>query len=275
MHNDIDGVKRHCPSGADADGFPIKMPPGEIWLIRVYKGEAQALCNFKPMSLRSGTCVLLTDEVPFRFRSASEGFRADIISLSIRFLDSVYFSIGSLMPALMSVASTEYFREDCAALVFSSFEVLSRALDTRLPIGKEKMVQALALQILLAFSNGFASQEMPAISYSAKCQEQLNHFIGLILRGGPSHRRDAGFYASRMGISTRYLYRICKEITGQSPKEIIDGILIGGIKQALSADACPIGDIGLDYGFEDPTAFGQYFKRHTGTTLSAFRKQYR
>lgn len=275
VHSDIDGVKRHCLSGANAYGFPVKMPPGEIWLIRVYVGEAQALCHSNPMSLKSGTCVLLTDEVPFRFLSASEDFRAEIMSMSIRFLDSVFFSIGSLMPALMSVASTEYFREDCGALVMNSFEVLSRTLDTPLGIGKEKMVQALALHVLLAFSNGFASQERPASSCSAKSQEQLNHFVGLILRGGLPHRRDAGFYASRMGISTRYLYRICKEITGQSPKEIIDGILIGGIKQALSAGARPIGDIGLDYGFEDPTAFGQYFKRHTGTTPSAFRKQYR
>lgn len=272
---DIEGVKRYSLSGANAGGFPVKTPPDEIWFIRIYEGDAQVLCNFNPMPLRSGTCILLTDEVPLRFRSASKDFRAEIACLSIRFLDKVYYSIGSLMPARMSVASTEYFREDCKDLVLVSFDVFLTAIDTPLAIGKKQMIQALSSQILLAFSNGFASQEMPVSSGSARSHEQLNRFVGLILRGGPPHRRDAGFYASSLGISTRYLYRICKEIAGQSPKEIIDGILIGGIKQALSADARPIGDIGPDYGFEDPTAFGQYFKRHTGLAPSAFRKQCR
>jgi len=254
--------------------FPRKDSFDRVWFICIVSGKARALCRYNPLPLEGGDCWLLSEEVPFSFQEAEESFEADIVSLSIRFLDSVYYSIGSLMPPAMSVACSKGMPDYCKELIERAFSDMLCILDAPLELGREQMLRAAATQLLLSFSNGFNAQGglMPTATGGGKGQEYLNRFVSLILGGTLPHRRDTEFYAGKLGISTRYLYRICTQLTGQSPKQLIDGILIGGIKQALISGVRPIGDIALDYGFEDPTAFGQYFKRHTGSTPSAFRK---
>ena len=254
--------------------FPRKDSFDKVWFIRIVSGKARARCRYNPVLLEDGDCWLLSEEVPFSFLEAEEGFVADIVSISIRFLDSVYFSIGGLMPPAMSVACSKGMPGYCKELIERAFSDMLFILDAPLELGREQMLRAAATQLLLSFSNGFNAQGglMLTATGGGKGQEYLNRFVSLILGGTLPHRRDAEYYAGELGISTRYLYRICTQLTGQSPKQLIDGILIGGIKQALLSGVRPIGDIAMDYGFEDPTAFGQYFKRHTGSTPSAFRK---
>lgn len=247
----------------------------QIWFIRVLDGQAQALINYAPYTLPIGSCWLLTEEVSFRLQSCSDSFNADVLCLSIRFLDSIYYSIGPLIAFTMSIARTDMMPSAYHDLIDKSFSLFIQTLRSPIETGKVQMLRALSTQLLLAFSSGYTKQvEADSNERSGgRPQVLLNKFIALILKQPLPHRRDTGYYAGRLNISTRYLYRICKDITDQSPKEIIDGILIGGIKQALSASIRPIRDIALDYGFEDPTAFGQYFKRHTGSTPSAFRNE--
>lgn len=254
--------------------FPRKDSFDRVWFIRIVSGKARALCRYNPVLLEQGDCWLLSEEVPFSFQEVDEGFGADIMSLSIRFLDSVYYSIGSLMTPAMSVACSKGMPGYCKELIERAFLDMLYILDTPLELGREHMLRAAATQLLLSFSNGFNDQGdyIPAATGSGRGQEYLNRFVSLILDSNLPHRRDTEYYAGKLGISTRYLYRICTQLTGQSPKQLIDGILIGGIKQALISGVRPIVDIALDYGFEDPTAFGQYFKRHTSSTPSAFRK---
>lgn len=273
----IPGVAHFHVTGTTKEDLLEKSTFDRIWFIRIRQGFARAQCNYSGISLPEGSTWLLADQIPFRFLSASDDLQAEVVSMSIRFLDSVYFSIGPLMPPTMSVVSTEQMNQCHTDLIASGFKLLSQTLEAPLEVGREEMLRSLATHLLLAFSAGYSSlnaeDQNPTVS--GKHQGRMNEFISLILGGSLPHRRDAEYYAAKLGISTRYLFRISKEITGQSPKQIIDGILIGGIKQALSAGVRPIGDIALDYGFEDQTAFGQYFKRHTGSTPSAFRKQYK
>ena len=254
--------------------FPRKDSFDRVWFIRIVSGKARAHCRYNPVLLEEGDCWILSEEVAFSFQEANDGFVADIVSMSIRFLDNIYYSIGSLMPPAMSVACSKGMPGYCKELVERAFSDMLCILDAPLELGREQMLRAAATQLLLSFSNGFNAQGglVPTATGGGKGQVYLNRFVSLILGSALPHRRDMEYYAGELGISTRYLYRICTQLTGQSPKQLIDGILMGGIKQALLSGVRPIGDIALDYGFEDPTAFGQYFKRHTGSTPSAFRK---
>ena len=256
------------------DTFPRKDSFDQVWFLRIASGRARANCRYNPVLLEEGGCWLLSEEVPFSFLEVEEGFAADIVRMHIRFLDSVYYAIGGLMPPAMSVACSKGMPDYCKELIERALSDMLLLLDAPVELGREQMLRAAATQLLLAFSNGFNAPGgfTSGVTGGGRGQEYLNKFIGLILDGTLPHRRDTEYYAGKLGISTRYLYRICTQLTGQSPKQLIDGILIGGIKQALTSGVRPIGDIALDYGFEDPTAFGQYFKRHTGSTPSAFRK---
>ena len=92
-----------------------------------------------------------------------------------------------------------------------------------------------------------------------------------VLIGG----RNTSFYADKLCVTERYLYKICKKETGQSPKEIIDNFLVSAIKNSLLTTEMSLQQIADQYRFPDQSAFSQYFKRHEGISPSEFRRRYR
>ena len=73
--------------------------------------------------------------------------------------------------------------------------------------------------------------------------------------------RAIKFYAEKLNMSSRYLYKIVYSTCHITPKQLIDDMVISLIKQML--------------GFSDQSAFGQYFKRCVGISPFVFRDKYK
>ena len=84
--------------------------------------------------------------------------------------------------------------------------------------------------------------------------------------------RSATAYAEMMHISYKHLNEICKSVTGKTAKAIIDNYLILEIKRQLAISDTPIKELTYTLGFDEPTNFVKYFKKHTGHSPSQFRK---
>jgi AraC family transcriptional regulator, transcriptional activator of pobA len=80
------------------------------------------------------------------------------------------------------------------------------------------------------------------------------------------------YYAQRLNITPKYLNTISKSITGHTAKSIIDHYVVLKLKVDLSGSDCPIKQIAWNYNFSDVSFFTRYFRLHTGTTPTAYRK---
>lgn len=78
-------------------------------------------------------------------------------------------------------------------------------------------------------------------------------------------------YARMMGLSTKSLNNITKSIVRKSAKVFIDELCIQQIKRLLINTEDSIKEIAFASGFEEPTNFYKYFKRHTQSTPEQFR----
>ena len=78
-------------------------------------------------------------------------------------------------------------------------------------------------------------------------------------------------YAIKLGVSTKTLNTITKEIVNKSAKEFIDDIAIRQIKRLLINTELSIKEIAYKSGFEETTNFYKYFKRSTQYTPEQFR----
>ena len=78
-------------------------------------------------------------------------------------------------------------------------------------------------------------------------------------------------YAAMLGVSTKTLNNISKNIIHKSAKEFIDEICIKQIKRLLINTKLSIKEIAYTSGFEETTNFYKYFKRHTQHTPEQFR----
>jgi len=78
-------------------------------------------------------------------------------------------------------------------------------------------------------------------------------------------------YADRLGYSTRTLNRLARQNTGLSAKQLIDERVVLEAKRRLSHADSSVAEIADQLGFDDPSNFSSWFRRHTGTTPAAFR----
>ncbi|HDN2512240.1 MULTISPECIES: helix-turn-helix domain-containing protein [Providencia] len=103
-------------------------------------------------------------------------------------------------------------------------------------------------------------------------QEQLCwRFWGLITRHCKQHK-EVKFYAERLSITPFYLSKISQSFFNDPPKALIDRQVILEIKALLEIGKLSIKEIADEVNFEDTSYLCRYFKRHTGITLTEFKK---
>ena len=81
-------------------------------------------------------------------------------------------------------------------------------------------------------------------------------------------------FASMMAVSDKKLNKSTNKVLGKSPKEIIDERVILEAKRVLAHTGNSIKEIAFELGFEEPTNFVKYFKKHVGKTPIEFRGQF-
>lgn len=135
----------------------------------------------------------------------------------------------------------------------------------------------------------YLSQDRPmaeaVVDAKAFLQAQIAHRSGLqgrssqlyheFLDAVEHHHRtnsDVNFYADCLNVSSRYLSQVTRRVSGQSPKSIIDGVLIQALRRELSVSGQTIQQIAYAYGFSSQAHFTKFFKKQTGLTPSDYRK---
>lgn len=79
-------------------------------------------------------------------------------------------------------------------------------------------------------------------------------------------------YAQNMGFSTKTLNNIVHEIANKPAKLFIAETAILKIKRLLIGTNQPIKEIAYTAGFDDPSNFFKYFKKHVGSSPEVFRR---
>lgn len=80
-------------------------------------------------------------------------------------------------------------------------------------------------------------------------------------------------YAKRLFVSAGHLNDVVKEVTGKNAKTIINEQRILEAKRLLYWTTTPIREVAYKTGFDDPTYFTRFFKKHTGMLPSEFQRK--
>lgn len=106
--------------------------------------------------------------------------------------------------------------------------------------------------------------------------EKLRYFLKFKshLERAYTKNRNADYYAGFLNISYKHLNSISKEITKITAKQFIDDFVILEAKRYLVNSEIKSTELSYLLGFEEPTNFTKYFKKHTGITPSNFKKHY-
>lgn len=87
-------------------------------------------------------------------------------------------------------------------------------------------------------------------------------------------QQSVSFYARKLAITNKVLTNATQKTIGKTPKQIADERLLLEAKRLLIYSNDTGKTIGFSLGFEEPTNFVKFFRRHTGYTPTVFRNQY-
>ena len=87
------------------------------------------------------------------------------------------------------------------------------------------------------------------------------------------NQKQVNFYAKELIITEKRLNQATSKVFGKTPKEIIDDRIILEAKRVLAHTTESIKEIGYVLGFDEPTNFIKYFKKHSLVTPVEFREK--
>ncbi len=110
----------------------------------------------------------------------------------------------------------------------------------------------------------------PSTAETRYDQERIDEFLQLI-ETHAAMKKQVADYEDMLNMSNYQLSALTKRVLGKTPSEIINYYLILESKRQLLATSSQVNQIAWHLGFEDPSYFIRFFKKHTGLSPEAFR----
>lgn len=257
----------------------IKTNLNEFWLCRVLKGKAEVLFEQKEYKVLTDMVFVVQEGAQFKVISSSNDMKMEVLVIDEPLMNVVYSLLGAEADfGTLNLAfwSDKTLDEPFCRMLSADYESLRIAIEQSNLVARNKMITALLVHLLLTLYNASGNPDKPLQSDNSKRSRQLlNHFFELVGENILSGQRNIPFYAEKLCVSERYLFKVCKKETGKTPKDLINEFLIGQIKNTLLTTEMTHQQIADQFGFPDQSAFGQFFKRQEGMSPSEFRQKYR
>ncbi len=219
---------------------------------------------------------ILTEYKTFQVKEASTDFSVTYISIRLPFYYEIVAGFeGTIFNVLLYSAPDLYKSSDLKAadLLFESLCILYENKE-------HNNRRSMAKNLIACYIYEIYELTLPYIKGTSI--DKKNHlfsdtvisFYHLVSINGYKNR-DIKFYAEKLNISSRYLYKIVNSTCHITPKQLIDDMVISLIKQMLLTTSLNNQQISNKFGFSDQSAFGQYFKRCVGISPFVFRDKYK
>jgi len=233
-------------------------------------GEGSHFIDFEEYSFKKGSILFISKEQVHAFSSHSD-YKGYMILFTSEFL------LKSLSAPEMMIFKSIFNYQLYKPLVqvnerdYNEFIGLINDIYSDYHRNNDKIQENILrnyLKILLLKSERYKSNTAQIIE--SKYYHEHIQFQEL-LKANIKQERQVQYYADKLLISTKKLNMITQDILGVSAKSFISEMLMLDIKRELMNLSISIKEIAFEYGFDEPTNFVKFFKKHTGISPSGFR----
>lgn len=130
----------------------------------------------------------------------------------------------------------------------------------------DSLVRALAVWVARAAAPARSMEHM------SRAARHYQRFTGLL-----EHRHRAGWsvadYADRLGITPAHLNTVCRQAGGASALQLIHDRVLLAARRELAYTDKSIADVAAGLGFQEPSYFTRFFRRHMQMTPRQYRRR--
>lgn len=248
----------------------------ELTFVRCMSGSALIVIDSTEHALMAGHSFILSEYLTLRVMQTTADFRVTYISISLPFYYEIVANFeGAIFNVLLLSAPELYTVSElhAADLIFENLCILY-------PHSNYSHRRAMAMNLIACYIYEIYELTLPHIDSqmlvgrNSRFTETINSLYNLVSVYGYKDR-SIDFYARKLNMSSRYLYRIVQSSCHITPKQLIDEVIVSLVKQLLLTTSLDNQQISDKFNFPDQSAFGQYFKRCEGLSPSAFRDKHR
>lgn len=237
------------------------------------QGTARVSVGSEICELKPNTLLYIHNGSIVRAIECSDDAGAYVVAFSQKFIGDVPVDISTSLPVYLSFGkspSIELSDTDVAEL-----RQLFVLIKTMLCSDKEKyksdIIHTLFTTAFYILSD-INQRRSGGQAKQGRCEVLFEQFMSL-LQAHHKRERNVGFYARQMNITPKYLSSVVKEVSGKTAARWIDEYVILEAKTLLKYSGMSIQEIAYALNFSTQSFFGKYFKQHTGSSPSRFKRK--
>lgn len=238
------------------------------------EGASTHLVDFKPIKVTSNTLLFLNKNVINSFDSKRKFECKAIIFTDSFFSKSVdhtkFLRNTILFNDLFSVSKVQLKKHQV-----NLFAELLKAMATELQNTNDNFQSDILRNLLHNFLLHSERERRLKDFTEIKKGADLDLVLQFkdLLETNFIEQKQVTFYTQEMLVTEKRLNLATTKVLGKTPKEIIDDRIMLESKRILAHSTDSVKEIGYSLGFDEPTNFIKYFKKHSRSTPIEFREK--
>lgn len=243
-------------------------------IIIIEKGRGTHYVDFKPVKIENNMAIFMPANCVNAFDKDGEYHGTAIIFTDSFFCkneqDSKYLNSSMLFSDLYDTATLMLNKE--ANDFFGVLNAMKAEFEKETDSVQYHILHNMLHVLLLQSEREMRKQGFEELKPSQNLDYLLD-FKGK-LEENFKKEKSVNKYASGLHLTEKQLYKITTTLLDKTPKQIIDERVLLETKRLLVHTTLSVKEIAYDLGYEEPTNFIKYFKKHTQTTPAEFRLRY-
>lgn len=256
-------------------GFTEIMFEKGFFFLLVINGTARLTDSYGSYDLDRGNLIVLTPSTSSNINHFDDAFFLKIIYIVPSYFDSlpdgqpiynqVARSLGNYRLPVFRITGERF------CLLEESMSLFGNRLNI-MNVYHDGIIRNLCNFFLLQLADALCEENNDTTVYVSRENEIFRNFKKLLVANYRKHHSIC-FYADSLNITTTYLSRVVKSVTGNTVCFHISKMLCSDARRMLECTDMDIKEIADCLGFSDQSVFGKFFIRKTGLSPLRYRKR--
>ena len=246
------------------DGFSV---------VVMMAGEATVSIDMKNHVVRPNSIVFFNPGSIIRTVKCSANAAAFVLAFSKSFVNEIQIDLSASLPVYMRFGKNPVLQvsQQDVAEIRQVFRLVKSMLLSDKERYRHEIIRSLfttAFYLIIDINQ----REEHGGQKQGRCEVLFSEFMKLLEEHHKS-QRNVSFYARQLNITPKHLSAAVKEVSGKTAARWIDESVILEAKTLLKYSGMSIQEIAYHLNFSTQSFFGKYFKQHTGTSPSRYKRR--
>lgn len=236
-------------------------------------GEAVISIDMQNYLVRPNTIVFFNPDSIIRTQRCSANAAAYVLAFSKQFVNDIQIDLAASLPVYMRFGKEPLLQVEAkdVAEIRQLFQLIKTMLASDKERYRHEIIRTLFATAFYIITDINQRAEHAEVK-QGRCEVLFNEFITLLQQYN-KRERNVSFYARQMNITPKYLSSVVKAVSGKTAAKWIDESVILEAKALLKYSGMSIQEISYHLNFSTQSFFGKYFKQHTGTSPSRYKRR--